>query len=132
MNNDSDAPTFLHTVIINTKDMRRLADFYREGLALGEGQTHGDDHFGWQLPNLYFGFDLVAQDYAYPGAVSLWFAVADLQATFDRFVTLGAPVKYGPTQKPWGALLAAVFDPDGNVVGLTQQDSNKEDAHSSS
>jgi len=123
MNHDSDGQTFLHTVIINTKNMQRLADFYREGLLLGEGQPHGSDHLGWQLPNLYFGFDLVAQDYIYPGAVSLWFAVADLQATFDRFVALGARVKYGPTKKPWGAVLAAVFDPDGNVVGLTQHDS---------
>lgn len=122
MNQDSDGQTFLHTVIINTKNMRRLADFYRQGLVLGEEQSHGDDHLGWQLPNLYFGFDLVTQDYDYPGAVSLWFAVADLQTTFDRFVALGAPVKYGPTKKPWGAVLAAVFDPDGNVVGLTRQD----------
>lgn len=123
MKNDSSAQTFLHTVIINTNDMQRLADFYREGLTLGEGQPHGEDHLGWQLPNLYFGFDLIAQEYDYPGAISLWFAVADLQATFDRFVALGAQVKYGPTKKPWGAVLAAVFDPDGNVVGLTQQES---------
>jgi len=123
MNDESTGQAFLHTVIITTREMQRLADFYQEGLLLGKGQPQGDDHLGWQLSNLYFGFDLVAQDYEYPGAVSLWFAVADLQATFDRFVALGAQVKYGPTKKPWGAVLAAVFDPDGNVVGLTQQDS---------
>ena len=121
MTDETNTSTILHTAIINTKDMRPLIDFYKAGLALGEGQPHGDDHYGWQLPNLYFGFDLVDQEYAYPGAVSLWFAVADLQATFDRFVALGAQVKYPPTKKPWGAKLAAVFDPDGNVVGLTQK-----------
>ena len=121
MNNDLSVSTILHTAIINTKDIEPIARFYKAGLELGEGQPHGDDHLGWQLPNLYFGFDLVDQEYEYPGAVSLWFAVADLQATFDRFVALGARVKYAPTKKPWGAMLAAVFDPDGNIVGLTQK-----------
>lgn len=121
MNSESTSETILHTVIISTHNMARLADFYRAGLELDEGQPHGNDHLGWQLPNLYFGFDLVTQEYAYPGAVSLWFAVDDLQATYDRFVALGAEVKYSPTKKPWGAVLAAVLDPDGNVVGLTQK-----------
>ncbi|MCA9968721.1 MAG: hypothetical protein KC425_00825 [Anaerolineales bacterium] len=44
------------------------------------------------------------------------------QDTFDRFIALGAEAKYGPTRKPWGALLTAVLDPAANVVGLTQRD----------
>jgi predicted enzyme related to lactoylglutathione lyase len=57
----------------------------------------------------------------------LWFEVEDLDATFNRFVAQGAKITYPPTKKPWGATLAAVFDPDGNVVGLTQR--GAESAH---
>jgi predicted enzyme related to lactoylglutathione lyase len=115
--------TLLHTVIINTRQMEALAAFYQAGLELDPPQPTADNHLGFHLPNVYLGFDLV-QDTPenYPGAVSLWFAVEDLEATFQRFVDLGARVRYGPTRKPWGGYLAAVFDPDGNVVGLTQED----------
>lgn len=113
--------SILHTVIINTHDMQGLADFYGPGLQLGEPQAHDDNHLGWQLPNLYFGFDLVTGAYTYPGAISLWFEVDDLDGTYQRLLSLGGTSKYGPTTKPWGAKLAAVFDPDGNVLGLAQR-----------
>lgn len=112
----------MHTIIIQTTDMVNLAAFYREALSLAAPSVVHDDHLGFPATNIYFGFDLVkAVEGGYPGAISLWFEVDDLQETFDRFVNLGATVKYGPTKKPWGAELAAVFDPDGNVVGLAQR-----------
>lgn len=112
----------LHTVIIETGRMTELADFYSQGLALGPPSSTGDDHLGFPQIRPYLGFDLVDKKRAeYPGPVSLWFEVDDLEAVFDRLVALGGTVKYGPTQKPWGAMLAAVFDPDGNVVGLAQR-----------
>ena len=113
--------TILHTVIINTLDMDRLTAFYGPGLGIGDPGTILPDHIGWQLENLYFGFDHVSEAAAYPGAISLWFEVDDLQVTYDRFVEMGANSIYGPTRKPWGAVLAAVYDPDGNVVGLAQR-----------
>ena len=119
---ESSAHATLDTVIVVTTRMAELADFYCCGLGLPMPQPHSDNHLGFQLPGVYLGFDLVDEVPAhYPGAVSLWFAVDDLEATFDRFVQSGARVKYPPTEKPWGARLAAVFDPDGNVVGLTQR-----------
>jgi hypothetical protein len=30
-------------------------------------------------------------------------------------------LRYPPTRKPWGALLASLYDPDGNMVGLAQR-----------
>ncbi|MFQ5986435.1 MAG: VOC family protein [Thermoplasmata archaeon] len=114
--------TTLDTVIVVTPRIKELAQFYGEGLGLGAPQPTGDDHLGFPLPNAYLGFDRVerARDSS-PGAVSVWFEVDDLQSTFQRFVDLKAPVKYPPTDKPWGARLAAVFDPDGNIVGLSQR-----------
>ena len=50
--------------------------------------------------------------------------VDDIEATFKRFEELDAGVKYPPTKKPWGAVLAALFDLDGNVFGLSQRGTN--------
>jgi len=44
-----------------------------------------------------------------------------MKKTFKRFKELGAKVKYTPTKKPWGDVLAALYDPDGNVIGLAQR-----------
>lgn len=115
----------LHTTIIQTTQMAELAEFYRRGLELNPASVVHDNHLGFPFPNVYFGFDLVDKvPGEYPGAVSLWFEVDDLEVAFNRFVELGAAIKYKPTKKPWGALLAAVFDPDGNVIGLAQRGTN--------
>lgn len=112
----------IDTVIIITQNMEGLADFYRRGLELQEPQAEGDDHLGFPIGEVYLGFDKAATaSESYPGAVSIWFRVDDLQSTFNRFVSLGAQVKYPPTEKPWGDQLAAVFDLDGNVLGLAQR-----------
>jgi predicted enzyme related to lactoylglutathione lyase len=111
----------LETVIIFTEQMEELADFYQRALQLGPWQ-HSPRHLGQQVGAVYFGFDHVDEVEA-PGTtgVTIWFTVDDVQVTFERWVALGARVRYPPTQKPWGALLAAVYDPDGNMVGIAQR-----------
>ena len=116
--NKATSTTILHTAILQTGRLQEMANFYRQGLKLGE-PVEERDHLGFPLPNAYLGFDLVEEPPTPTGAVSLWFEVDDLQETFDKFVALGAGVKYPPTHKPWGARLAALYDPDGNVFGLT-------------
>ena len=112
----------LHTVIIDTSNISELASFYARGLGLPEPSPTGDNHLGFDLPNLYFGFDLVPEAGSErPGATSLWFEVSDLQATYQHLLSLGATDKYPPTQKPWSAVLAAAYDPDGTVLGLAQR-----------
>jgi predicted enzyme related to lactoylglutathione lyase len=112
----------LHTVIIYSPDIASLAEFYRQGLDLGPPSATGDDHLGFKLPNLYLGFDIAPDPPpAERGAVSLWFEVDNLEATFNHLLEIGATVKYPPKDKPWGARLAAVFDPEGNVIGLAQR-----------
>lgn len=113
--------TALVAAIIKTTRMAELAEFYRAGLELAKPESYGSDHLGMRAGAVDLGFDLVKERPASADAVSLWFAVDDLQATFDRFVKLGAKPKFAPTKKPWGDTLAAVFDPDGNVVGLSQR-----------
>jgi predicted enzyme related to lactoylglutathione lyase len=116
----------IHTVIIQTTRIKEMAAFYGQGLGLGEPVATGGDHLGFPLRNVYFGIDLVEQSPAATGVISLWFEVEDIEATFSLFERSGAVVKYPPSKKPWGAVLAALHDPDGNVFGLTQRGSNPE------
>jgi catechol 2,3-dioxygenase-like lactoylglutathione lyase family enzyme len=113
--------TTLHTVIVQTSKMEELATFYGEGLELGEPVSTGENHLGFPLPNAYFGFDLVPDSPIPTGVISLWFEVDDLDLVFHRFKDMGAEIKYSPTPKPWGATLAALYDPDGNLFGLAQR-----------
>lgn len=114
----------LQTVIIQTGQMQVMAEFYAQGLELGKPQATGGDHLGYPLPNMYFGFDQVDEVPPPSGVVSLWFEVDDIEATFKRFEDSDARISYPPTKKPWGALLAALYDPDGNLFGLSQRGMN--------
>jgi len=108
------------TAIVFTTRMEALAAFYQAALDL-PAPDRSPGHLGFQVGALYLGFDPVETAFASPGAVTLWFRVDDVQAAFDRFVTQGAAVRYAPVRKPWGDVLAAVYDPDGNMVGLSQR-----------
>ena len=115
--------TALDTAIVFTGQMETLARFYGEVLGIGPFER-SPGHVGCKVGAVYFGFDQVEGATGNSeGGATLWFTVDDLQATFDRAVALGARVKYPPTDKPWGARLASVYDPDGNLVGLAQRQS---------
>jgi catechol 2,3-dioxygenase-like lactoylglutathione lyase family enzyme len=116
----------LQTVIIQTGQLSEMADFYGVGFELEEAAATGGDHLGFPLPNLYFGFDLVDEAPDPSGVVSLWFEVGDIETTFARFEEMGVKVEYPPTKKPWGAILAALYDPDGNLFGISQRGANPE------
>jgi len=127
MSNSNDSTNaVLQTIILQTNQMKTMADFYAQGLELGDSTATGGDHLGFPLPNLYFGFDQVEEAPEACGAISLWFEVDDIEATFKRFEDAGAKVSYPPTKKPWGAVLAALYDPDGNLFGLSQRGLNPE------
>lgn len=116
----------LQTVIIQTGQMEAMAAFYAQGFEFGEAAATGGDHLGYPLPNLYFGFDQVDEVPQPSGVISLWFEVDDIEATFKRFEKSGARISYPPTEKPWGAVLAALYDPDGNLFGISQRGKNPE------
>jgi predicted enzyme related to lactoylglutathione lyase len=121
MKNDETNAT-LDTVIILTVRMKELANFYQQGLDLKPPTSHGDKHLGFHLPNAYIGFDKVDEhETMSPGPISIWFRVDDIEMTFNRFKEMGAKVKYPPTKKPWGDVLAAIYDQDGNTIGLAQR-----------
>ncbi|MGB3399391.1 MAG: VOC family protein [Candidatus Deferrimicrobiaceae bacterium] len=110
----------LETVIIFTPRMEELARFYQQAFDLGEYNT-SPRHLGQQIGPVYLGFDQDDDMTNASPSVTLWFTVDDIQATYKRLLALGARDRYPPTRKPWGTVLAAVYDPDGNMVGLSQR-----------
>lgn len=111
----------LDTVIIFTQRMQLLADFYRQGLGYDGPIRSSPGHIGFALANgVYLGFDQVEQAH-HEGGVSLWFAVDDLDAAFERFVAAGASVRYARKRLPMGDELASLRDLDGNILGLVER-----------
>jgi uncharacterized glyoxalase superfamily protein PhnB len=113
-------PPSVDTAIIFSANMVELAAFYQEAFDLDDPHEQ-DRHRGFQLDGFYLGIDQDEGATPAPSSVTLWFRVEELEATFERMVDLGAEVRYPPTDTPWGDRLAAVFDPDGNMVGLAHQ-----------
>lgn len=117
------AGTVLETVIVLTTRMNELAEFYCKGLDIGPYQE-SPQHLGCHVGSVYFGFDQVGDESAEARnklGPTLWFTVDDIHAGFNRLVGLGATVRYPPTKKPWGAILASLEDPDGNIFGISQR-----------
>ncbi|WP_166347805.1 VOC family protein [Phytoactinopolyspora limicola] len=53
-----------------------------------------------------------------PGGVVAYWAVDDVQASFDRLLDMGATVHQGPIERGPGFTTASVVDPFGNVLGV--------------
>jgi predicted enzyme related to lactoylglutathione lyase len=119
---DGQQGTALETAIVFTQQMEQLARFYAEALGIGPFEA-SPGHIGCRVGPVYLGFDQVDEAHRPESGsgVTLWFTVDDIEATFARLVDMGARVRYAPTRKPWGALLASVHDPDGNILGLSQR-----------
>jgi catechol 2,3-dioxygenase-like lactoylglutathione lyase family enzyme len=109
----------LETVILRTRHLQRLADWYAEVLELGEWESL-PGHLGQRVGPVYFGIDEVGA--GGDGTCSgCWFHIDDLERTFERAVAAGSEVVERPLDKPFGYRLATVRDPDGNRVGLAQK-----------
>jgi uncharacterized glyoxalase superfamily protein PhnB len=110
----------IDTVILFTPDPVGLSMFYRDVLAVDEEEVVEEEgHVGFELGDIYLGFDQSDGSHQYPGAVTFWVRVDDLDATYRRCLELGATPVIEPVDRPWGDRLAAVRDPEGNQVGFS-------------
>ena len=113
------------------EDMGRSLAFYRElGLDLPEGadqQPHveatlpGGLRLAWDAQETVRGFDPDWQPATGGPQTSLAFLLdgpAEVDAAFDRLVSLGYEGHKPPWDAPWGQRYALVRDPDGNGVDL--------------
>lgn len=110
----------LEAVLFQSADPESLAEFYHQAFNLHEPRYFGADHLGMDLENTYLGFDRVNDAGGIQHSrVQLWFQAQDVEAQFQRLVSLGARVIYPPeSESSLGEVLAMVFDPEGHQVGL--------------
>lgn len=107
----------LGEICILTKDVVRLADFYRQLLGIEEScldpvhQTILRDE-----PMLTIYNDGMATEVGQNMCIA--FTVEDMDAACKKVCDLGATVLEMPTRRPWGAVNMRFLDPDGNTVYL--------------
>ncbi|MGI9648617.1 MAG: VOC family protein [Acidimicrobiia bacterium] len=110
----------IDTVILFAHDLQKLSGFYIEALQIDrEDVVDEEGHVGFDLGDIYLGFDQSDGSHQHPGAVTFWARVDDLDATYELCLRLGATSLIEPVWRPWGDRLAAVKDPEGNVVGFS-------------
>jgi predicted enzyme related to lactoylglutathione lyase len=118
MNQSQDAVR-IEAILIETDQLESLAAFYQAGLQLDAPIPVGQDILGFQVGDHYLGIERVRlRGGMPPGAVSLWFRVADIVTTMERLVEHGATVQSGPTAMGEDQMIAVLHDPDGNRIGL--------------
>ena len=110
----------IEAVLLETTRLEVLRDFYRDGLGLEEPDTLEEGQVGFQIGEVYFGIEQVDEPTKPSGTVSVWFKVDDAGKVYERLLTLGGSVKDAPAEAD-DEVIAAVWDPDGNAVGLLSE-----------
>lgn len=110
----------IEAILIETTRLTELAEFYRAAFELEAPDPEDNEQVGFQIGEIYFGLERVEEPSAASKAMSLWIAVDDTRAVYDRLLTLGATTKSEPEEAD-GEVIASVYDPDGNVIGLLSE-----------
>ena len=111
----------LNSVMIGTKQLRELANFYEK--VLGKPADMVDQEygfFGWQVGSTYFSLlnhSEMGGKTKDPGRVLLNFETSQVKEEFERIQALGAAVIRAPYEMG-GWWIATLADPDGNYFQL--------------
>ena len=112
------------SINIGVSDLDRAVSYYRDvvGLPL-EFSEPSHSYARFRIGEVNFG--VIAHDLSDPEAAAftgrhtgLNLAVADLDAAVAELKSRGAAFAMEPTRQPWGATLAVLSDPDGNLFYL--------------
>ena len=112
----------IHSVMIGTEDVPRLAAFYRDVMGLKPEMEDGSfvvfaGEGGAQLAlGIHSAVKGQAKD---PDRVIVDFQVDDCQAEYERLKAKGAEFTRPPSQDE-GFIVATFLDPDGNTLQLFQ------------
>jgi predicted enzyme related to lactoylglutathione lyase len=122
MNTPTANPPFqgLRTVIYHASDLDQAKAWYSFVLGI---QPYFDQPFyvGFNVGGYELGLDPDAATTpgGKGGAVTYW-GVVDIQATFDRLISLGAVERSAVQEVGDGIRVATLFDPFGNILGIIQ------------
>jgi len=114
----------LRTVVVHVVDVSRAAAFYERALGLPRVYEHRG-RIAVQLGEarlLLHPAELDSTDIATArhGRTELYLGVPDVDAALGELRDKGVPVLQEATDQPWGERDAAILDPDGYPVYLTQ------------
>jgi predicted enzyme related to lactoylglutathione lyase len=110
----------LRTGIYHVEDLARAKEWYTKVLGV---QPYFDQAFyvGFNVGGYELGLvpDEASGDKRQPSSVAYW-GVDDAKAAYQRLLELGATSQEPVTDVGGGIIVAAVYDPFGNVLGVIQ------------
>jgi predicted enzyme related to lactoylglutathione lyase len=111
----------LNSIMIGTKQLKTLADFYEKVLGKPAGMMDAENGFyGWQVGLGYFSLlehSEMGGKTKDPGRIMLNFETTEVKEEFERIKALGAVVIREPYEMG-GGWIATLADPDGNYFQL--------------
>jgi predicted enzyme related to lactoylglutathione lyase len=109
----------LNSIILGTKDVKKLAEFY-EKVFERKADMAENDWYGWKVGSVFFSFgphSEVAESAKEPQRMMFNFDTQEVEKEFDRIKALGATVIKDPYEMG-GMHIATLADPDGNFFQL--------------
>jgi predicted enzyme related to lactoylglutathione lyase len=108
----------IKTVLHPVSDLARAKPVYAALLGV-EPQADSDYYVGFDAEGQHIGLVPGGGPQAMTSPVAYWH-VADIEAKLAEVTAAGATVKDSPRNVGGGRLVASFTDPDGNVLGLIQ------------
>ncbi|GAA2336444.1 VOC family protein [Dactylosporangium salmoneum] len=115
---DNAAGNIIRTVLHPVSDLARAKEVYSALLGVAP-QTDGSFYVGYEVDGQQIGLVPGGGPQGMTSPVAYWH-VPDLAAKLAEVVAAGAVVREDVRDVGGGRLVATVTDPDGNVLGLLQ------------
>lgn len=103
-------------VCLQTNDVIRLADFYKQLLGTDNGSNDPIHQTILAEETMLTIYNDGTEKNNDNRNISLAFTVDDLDASYAKVVGLGAEMIEKSTVRPWGARNMSFYDPDRNVI----------------
>jgi predicted enzyme related to lactoylglutathione lyase len=108
----------IKTVLHPVSDLSRAKAVYTALLGT-EPQADSEYYVGYDAAGQHIGLVPAGGPQAMTSPVAYW-EVADIEAKLAELTAAGATINEAPRQVGGGRVVATVTDPDGNVLGLSQ------------
>jgi len=106
-------------------DVEAAKQWYTEFLGVEPYFQRPGAYYEFRVGDLQHELGLINSQYApfntegnAPAGVVMYWHVDDLQATFDRLLSMGAKQLEAPQKRGEGFITASVVDPFGNILGI--------------
>ena len=110
----------LGEVCLLTRDVCRLADFYRRLMDISDVCKDPVHQFVTSQEPMLSIYNDGLEHSAALSPVFLAFTVEDIYAAHEKLLNMHAEIVQPPVTQPWGAINLIFRDPDGNLVYLRQ------------